>query len=97
MNNNDSIQDYKLDSLKHQIEKLSYAVDRICDRIEALDRERLENSIKKRVVQFLFMVYPAVLMAMIYISNVDHQKISDISQESSKSLYAISEMLRYAG
>jgi hypothetical protein len=85
---------YKIDRVSHDVERLSNAVDKLCDRMEKFERDQLESYIKKKVTAFLFSIYPIVMTFLIYLVDVDHKKINDLFVQNGQSLYEMTSSVK---
>lgn len=88
----DRITEFQINQISHQIERLGKAIDKICDRLIRLEEDLVERTFKKKMMNFLFVLYPVVMLLLVMITNSDHQKISEAYIASKPIMDAISEV-----
>jgi len=78
----DKITEFKISQLDNSLQRLSTAIDKICNRVDSLEKESFVKSIHKRFLSFLFLFYPVVLVVLVGINDIDTKKISSIYEHT---------------
>lgn len=78
----DRVTDFQIDQLSMQLNKLGNSVDKICNRIEKLEDDYHDRTLKKKIISILFCIYPLIMVFFMITYNSDHQKISEIFNQS---------------
>ncbi len=68
--------EYQLNQLNMHVNRLGESVDRVCDRILLLEEDLADRNLKKKMINFLLMLYPAVMAFLVLIATSDHQKLT---------------------
>lgn len=87
------LNDFKISNLSTQIERLVHAVDKVCDRVELLERDSFERKIHRKLIGFLYTIYPAIMMVLLMLNGSDKNKISDTYNQTKDLAEKISSVL----
>jgi hypothetical protein len=90
----EELNSFKIEQLNVQLERLINAVDKICDRIEQLEKESWEKSIYRKFISFLYVLYPAVMLALIVFTDLDRKTANEVYNDTQTILSHITEVLR---
>lgn len=73
----DQFIDYKMHQLTSQVDRMTFAIDKLCSRIELLELDLQDRKLKKKIIGFLFTLYPVVMLVLTFSINIDQTKIND--------------------
>jgi hypothetical protein len=71
-------------ALIENIKILNGNIEKITNRIEVLEGDFKERTIKKRLMRSLIAFYPLVLVSLIWVINADHESISRVAADVSE-------------
>jgi len=73
--------DIKIYHLTNQVDRLVNIVDKLCNRIELLELDLADRKLKKKIITFLFALYPLVMLILTFSINLDQNKINNLIKD----------------
>lgn len=70
--------EFKIYQLNGQLERLTHTIDKICERVEKIEKESFEKTIYKKFLSFLYLLYPGIMMFLLALMNSKNEKVNDL-------------------
>lgn len=68
-------------TLVESLKLINSNLEKITSRIEVLEMDYKERSIKKNLAKYLMTFYPFVLVILIFMVDADHRKMTDVARD----------------
>ena len=84
------------DLLRHlawQLDRLNMSIDKICNRLEVLEADYSDRTLKRKIINILFATYPILICLVFFFSNNQSQKLDNVYQESQELLQNVSTLV----
>lgn len=79
--------------LAWQLDRMNVSIDKICNRLEILEADYSDRTLKKKIINILFATYPILMILILLFSNTQSQKIDTVYQESQELLQNVSTLV----
>lgn len=84
-------------ALIENLKLLNSSLDKIVSRIEILENDYKERYLKKKIFRWLIAFYPAILVALIFVIDIDHKKIAEIAGDINELINDTKAVVSIAG
>lgn len=81
--------------LAWQIDRLNIGIEKMCNRLEVLEADYSDRTLKRKIVSILFASYPILMCLILVFSNKNNQEIDSVYQKSQQLLENISHLVAY--
>jgi hypothetical protein len=87
------ISDSIINQLMWQMDRLTNGLDKMCSRLEILEKDYSERTLKRKIINILFGTYPILMCIMLLFSG---SKMDTIFKDTDNILSKISAIIEYS-
>ena len=62
--------------INFNLDRLNQTTEKICNRLDVLENDYRERSLRKKFYRSLIAIYPAIMVCLLWFIGLDHQKVS---------------------
>lgn len=78
------------------LKMINNSLDKINGRLEVLENDFRERSMKKKFLKWLMAFYPFVIVVLLVILDADHHKISEVASDVNELVNDTKSLMMYA-
>lgn len=83
-------------ALLESLKLINTNLEKLSKRLDVLEEDYKERSVKKRLFKFLFAFYPVVLVVLLFLVDSDHHKIAEIAGDLNELIQDGRSLVMYA-
>jgi tetrahydromethanopterin S-methyltransferase subunit G len=77
------------------IKPMNEDIKKISSRIESLENDYRERGIKKKIYKWLFTLYPLVIVIILFLIDINHNKMIEIASDVKELVSDVNDMAIY--